>query len=167
MRLDFSHYHHLTIAVDDVEIKLAMLQPLSETNIIYCDDERTREFGLALIDFALWDTRRVYGNVEEPLKNMRYQWPSYILNLVSRPREWSSWRSIAERRATKERWSKRRAYFTTMQEEYLCSSEAEEKIADDESVATLDDAAQGLQESIDDRSHERTPQPQSQVSSQP
>ena len=117
-----------------------MVQPLSETNIIFCDDDRTREFGLALIDFALWDTRRVHGNLEEAFKDLRYQWPSYILNLVSRPREWSSWRNNAERRATKEKWSKRRAYFATMQEEYLCTSEAEENMADsDESVSGFDD----------------------------
>ena len=164
----FRFNHHFTIVVDDVEIKLQMLQPLNETNIIYCDDERTREFGLALIDFAHWDTRRVYGNIDDALKNLRYQWPSYILNLVSRPREWSSWRSVAERRATKERWSKRQAYFLTMQEEYLCSSEAEENLVDsDESVTTVDDGTQGLQDSVDDLNPEKSSHPLSQVPSHP
>ena len=139
-----------------------MLQPLSETNVIYCDDERTREFGLALIDFALWDTQRLHGNVDEALKSVRYQWPSYILNLVSRPREWSSWRSIAERRATKERWSKRKAYFVTMQEEYLCSSEAEENMPDsDDSVTAFDDATEVLKESVEGLSQKRASRPHS------
>jgi hypothetical protein len=114
-----------------------MLQPLSEHNIVNCTDERTREFGTALIDFALWDTQRMHGNVDEALKKERYQWPSYILNLISRPRDWSAWRSIAEKRALKERWSKRKAYLRLLQEEYLTTSEAEEQV-DESSDESLD-----------------------------
>ena len=107
-------------------IPLRQLEPLSEHNLVNCTDDRTREFAMALIDFAVWDLGRIYGSVEAGLLKEQYQWPSYILNLVSRPRDWSAWRTGVEKKGFKDKVSKRRMYLTALQDEYVMTSEAED-----------------------------------------
>lgn len=96
---------------------------MSEHCLSFCNDERTREFACALIDFARWDLRRS-GKVLEGSE--KYQWPAYIYNMISKPRDWAVWRQSAERRALRDKVPKRIAYLLTMQEEYLVTSEAED-----------------------------------------
>lgn len=132
----------LCLYVDDVKVRLSGLQPLSEHCLSLCSDERTREFACALIDFARWDVRRT-GTVLEG--SDKYQWPAYIYNMVSKPRDWAAWRSIAERRALREKTSKRSAYFLTMQQEYIVTSEAEDN-DEVESENTEDDDLNAVKE---------------------
>ena len=105
------------------------VQPLSEHNVLQCTDDKTREFACALMDFAQWDiqTAEAEGG-EEADPDEVYQWPDFILNLITNAKEWAVWRKHAfatySTRSTP--CSLRSAYFQQLRSEYLkiCESES-------------------------------------------
>ena len=81
------------------------------------------------MDFAQWDiqTAEAEGG-EEADPNEVYQWPDFILNLITNAKEWAVWRKHAfatySTRSTP--CSLRSAYFQQLRSEYLkiCESES-------------------------------------------
>ena len=113
-----STYHYY------VEVPRSLIEPLSLENLKTCNDERTIEFAGSLIDFAKWHLssikekasakafpemldpegvgkerrHRHYVDVENKSGIVRYYiWPSRILNLVTKPKDFSAFRKEAER----------------------------------------------------------------------
>lgn len=108
-----STYHYY------VEVTRSLIEPLSPEKLRVCNDERTIEFAGALTDFARWHLssiseklrtttstscsedgiHRHYVDVDDKSGTLvrYYIWPSRILNLVTKPKEFSAFRKVAER----------------------------------------------------------------------
>ena len=84
------------------QVTRQQVEPLTLTNLRRCTDEKTREFAAALIRFAQWDLeanpQKLGEDVEYGTAPPLYQWPDFILDLMTRPREWGVWRKEVVRR---------------------------------------------------------------------
>ena len=115
------------------KVKRTQTQPLSEWNIGGCNDDKTREFGCALMDFANWcrtisiPATPVDGEVSAagspcvtvPAKASLFQWPDFVFELITKPKDWTLWRKQAVQKSGV--GSVRVAYFQAMKDEYLAT----------------------------------------------
>jgi hypothetical protein len=73
------------------------LLPLTRQLLSTCVDVSTRDFVLAMMTFAEWEQQTNLSSSEEPQQHRWYTYPSFIMELIARPSEWSGWRKQALR----------------------------------------------------------------------
>jgi hypothetical protein len=147
-----SSYHY------PIEVNANTLRPLTISLMKNCNDERTQDFTLALMDFVDWDmmTNRfpshnqmlsnsyhsteslevdkngytIHGEYIEP-----YEWPRFILDLINDNKIWASWRKQKERVYLS---SKRKAYFEGLIDDYKASQRMSNALIESQSSLESD-----------------------------
>lgn len=105
----------------DVRVRYTELTELTSENLIYCHDEKTRDFAQSLISFYEWDRSRLKDN--ENVIDKPYTWPDLILDLIVHRDKWRPWSKEVEKRLPlmpklKGKNMRCLAYFEKLKEQY-------------------------------------------------
>lgn len=106
-------YHH------EVCLNASQIIPLTQ-EMLNISDARTAEFVLAMRDFALWE-RSLHPEC------VWYLYPSFLLNMIKKPTEWSSWRKRYERAARGSNDNKQNIYFNGLIETHKLMADTDDR----------------------------------------